>query len=117
MLSGMQQLVRHTRVQKIVGDVIRLNATGVRLGDMAEDAFDDVDACMLREPQLESLRLIKNFVDRDCAFPDRDQARELFTKVIGLYKNWNYSPPGSPEFQKYKTEIEQAARQQAFGGP
>ena len=66
---------------------------------------------------MESLRLIKALVDRDYAFPDRDQAREFFTRVIGLYKNWNYSPPGSPEYQKYKTEIEQAAQQQVAGGP
>lgn len=31
----------------------------------------------------------------------------------GLYKNWNYRPPGSPEYQKYKAEIEQAAQQPA----
>jgi hypothetical protein len=30
--------------------------------------------------------------------------------VIGLYKNWNYSRPGSLEYQEYKSEIEQATR-------
>jgi V/A-type H+-transporting ATPase subunit A len=83
--------------------------------DMAylqQDAFDDTDACMPRERQLESLRLIKRLIDRDYAFPDRDQAREFFTRVIGLYKNWNYSPPESPEYAKYKHEIEEAAQQQ-----
>lgn len=82
--------------------------------DMAflqQDAFDDVDACMPRERQLESLRLIKSLVDRDYDFKSRDEAREFFTKVIGLYKNWNYSPPESPEYGKYKSEIERAAQQ------
>ncbi len=36
MIEGMQQLVRYTRIQEIVGDVIRLQASGVALGDMAE---------------------------------------------------------------------------------
>jgi hypothetical protein len=58
-----QSLIRYTRVQEIVGDVIRLYASGVALGD----------------------------------------------------KNWNYSPPGSAEYQKYKSEIELAAAQQASG--
>lgn len=82
--------------------------------DMAflqQDAFDEVDACMPRERQLESLRLIKRLIDRDYMFKSRDEARDFFTKVIGLYKNWNYSPPGSADYQKYFSEIEQAAQQ------
>lgn len=80
-----------------------------RLLDMAylqQDAFDDVDACMPRERQLESLRLIKSLVDREYTFKDRDDVRNFFTKLIGLYKNWNYSATGSPEYQKYKRDIE-----------
>ncbi len=42
-------------------------------------------------------------------------AREFFTRVIGLYANWNYSPPESPDYQKYKQEIEQAVQQQVAG--
>ncbi len=102
-----------------MGDVIRPNATGVRLWDMAylqQDAFDEVDACMPRERQLESLRLIMSVIDREYPFKDRDEAREFFTRVIGLYKNWNYSPPESPDYQKYKTEIEQAVQRQVAVG-
>ncbi len=83
--------------------------------DMAflqQDAFDAIDACMPRERQLESLRLIIRLVDLDYGFLNRDDAREFFTKIIGLYKNWNYSSPGSPDFQKYKGEIEQMADRQ-----
>jgi hypothetical protein len=88
------------------------------LVDMAylqQDAFDEVDACMPRERQLESLNLIKSLIDRDYNFKNRDEAREFFTKVIGLYKNWNYSTPGSPDYDKYMREIEQAAQQQVAG--
>ncbi|WP_081614115.1 V-type ATP synthase subunit A [Novipirellula maiorica] len=83
------------------------------LVDMAylqQDAFDDVDAFMPRERQLESLKLLQSLVDRDYDFETRDEAREFFTRVIGLYKNWNYSPPDSVDYQKYKTEIEAATR-------
>lgn len=82
--------------------------------DMAylqQDAFDEVDACMPRDRQLESLRLMKKLIDREYSFTDRDEARDFFTRLIGLYKNWNYSPAGSPDYEKYKHEIEQAAQQ------
>jgi V/A-type H+-transporting ATPase subunit A len=88
------------------------------LVDMAylqQDAFDEVDACMPRERQLESLRLLKSLIERDYGFENRDEARAFFTKVIGLYKNWNYSPQGSPEYVRYKTEIERAAQQRRDG--
>ena len=81
--------------------------------DMAylqQDAFDETDACMPRERQLKSLRLIMRLIDREYDFQDRDEVRQFFTKVIGLYKNWNYSPPESPDYQKYKQEIEDAAQ-------
>lgn len=77
--------------------------------DMAylqQDAFDETDACMPRERQRESLRLIKKLIDRNYSFQDRDQIHEFFTKMIGLFKNWNYSPPESPDYEKYKREIE-----------
>ncbi len=86
--------------------------------DMAylqQDAFDEIDSCMPRARQLESLRLIKSLIDRQYGFKDRDQAREFFTKVIGLYKNWNYSPPGSPDYEEYKRKIEDVADRQVSG--
>ncbi|MCR9117866.1 MAG: V-type ATP synthase subunit A [bacterium] len=84
--------------------------------DMAflqQDAFDEVDACMPRVRQLESLRLLKGVIDREYDFANRDEARALFTKIMGLYKNWNYSQPDSPEYEKYKSAIELAAQQTA----
>jgi len=80
--------------------------------DMAflqQDAFDDVDAFMPRERQLESLNTLKRIIDREYDFKNRDEARAFFTKIMGLYKNWNYSPPDSADYDKYKREIERTA--------
>jgi V/A-type H+/Na+-transporting ATPase subunit A len=66
--------------------------------------------CITRERQLESLRLLTSLIDHDYDFQNRDDAREFFTKLIGLYKNWNYSPPGSPDYQRYKREIDASTR-------
>jgi len=79
------------------------------LVDMAylqQDAFDPVDACAPRERQLESFRLLKRIVDARYDFPDKETARDFFVKLTALYKNWNYSPPESPEYRRYRKEIE-----------
>ena len=47
-------------------------------------------------------------------FKVRDKARKFFTRLIDLYKNWNYCPPGFPEYEKYKHDIEVTAEQQAI---
>jgi V/A-type H+-transporting ATPase subunit A len=73
---------------------------------LQQDAFDEVDARMSRERQKDSFRLLKSLIDGEYRFKDKDEARAFFTQLTGLYKNWNYSPPNSAEFGKYRTEIE-----------
>jgi len=85
------------------------------LVDMAflqQDAFDQVDACMPRSRQLESLKMIKRLTSREYGFTNRDDVREFFTKVIGLYKNWNYSASDSADYAKYQQAIEAAIQEQ-----
>ncbi|WP_149494913.1 V-type ATP synthase subunit A [Roseiconus lacunae] len=80
------------------------------LVDMAylqQDAFDEVDAFMPRDRQLESLRLLKSIVYQNYDFKSRDEARDYFTKVTGTYKNWNYSASGTPDYERLKSEIEE----------
>jgi vacuolar-type H+-ATPase catalytic subunit A/Vma1 len=77
----MQQLVRYTRVQEIVGDVIRLSARGVRLGDI---------------------------ICNTSSMPVAAREASIYMGITLA----EYS-----EYQKYKQEIEQAAQQQAVGGP
>ena len=64
---------------------------------------------MSRERQKESFSLLMNMVDSDYTFEGKDEARDFFTRLTGLYKNWNYSAPETPEFGRYKQEIEQLA--------
>lgn len=48
MFPELQQLVRYTRIRDIVGDVIRLQARGVALGDMAEVTNVDGEISLAR---------------------------------------------------------------------
>ncbi len=77
---------------------------------LQQDAFDDVDVSMSRERQLESFQLLKGLIDRDYRFKDKDEAHDFFTRLTGLYKNLNYSPKESPEYQRYVNEIEALAQ-------
>ncbi|TWT58223.1 V-type ATP synthase alpha chain [Thalassoglobus neptunius] len=84
--------------------------------DMAflqQDAFDEVDARMPRLRQKQSLELLKMIIDHEDHFQDRNEIRDFYTTLIGLFKNWNYSPPESPDFEKYLKEIQDAFQQTA----
>ncbi len=76
---------------------------------LQQDAFDSVDASMPRERQVESFRFLRELIDADYDFETRDQARDFFTQLTSLYKNWNYSAPDSPDYQRYRSEIETLA--------
>jgi hypothetical protein len=39
----------------------------------------------------------------------------MFTQITGLYKNLNYSPSDSQEYQRYWKEIEDLAAKYAVG--
>ena len=89
--------------------VIWQKATLLDMVYLQQDAFDDVDVSMPRERQLESFQLLKGLIQRDYRFHDKDEARDFFTRITGLYKNFNYSPRESPEYGRYRKEIEDLA--------
>ncbi|MDH4042708.1 MAG: V-type ATP synthase subunit A, partial [Gammaproteobacteria bacterium] len=72
---------------------------------LQQDAFDQVDASMSRQRQAESFRFLKGLIDNNYDFTDREGAREFFTRITSLYKNWNYSAPGTAGYERYRDEI------------
>lgn len=72
---------------------------------LQQDAFDAVDAAMPRARQKDSFILLRDIIAREYTFETKDEARDFFTKLAGLYKNLNYSPSGSPEYQSYYDQI------------
>jgi len=72
---------------------------------LQQDAYDQVDASTPLERQKRSFELVKEVVEGDYAIEDRDEARDFFTRLIGLYKNLNYSPDDSAEYARYLREI------------
>jgi V/A-type H+-transporting ATPase subunit A len=72
---------------------------------LQQDAFDAVDASMKRERQLRSFNLVRDIIAQSYNFTDKEKARDFFTHLTGLYKNYNYSQDGSSDFEKYENEI------------
>jgi len=72
---------------------------------LQQDAFDDVDSSMSRDRQLHSFYFVKEIIDRDYKFDDKEKAREFFTRLTGLYKNYNYTADDTPQYQDYEKQI------------
>ncbi|MBW1785521.1 MAG: V-type ATP synthase subunit A [Deltaproteobacteria bacterium] len=83
---------------------------------LQQDAFDDVDVSMPLERQKESLGLLKAIIEKDYGFEDKDEAMNFFTRITGLYKNFNYSPTDSQAYLKYRREIEALVAEHSVGG-
>ena len=80
-------------------------ATIVDMVFLQQDAFDDVDVTVSSERQQESFALMKKLIIQDYKFKDKDECQEFFTKITGLFKNFNYSPIDAPAYKNYKQEI------------
>jgi len=72
---------------------------------LQQDAFDEVDSSMSRDRQLHSFYFVKEIIDRDYKFDDKEKAREFFTRLTGLYKNYNYTAEDTPQYQDYEKQI------------
>ena len=95
--------------------IVWQKATLLDMVFLQQDAFDEVDASMSMERQQKSFQLLKGIIEADYRFTDKDAAREFFTRITGAYKNLNYSPEDSQEYQQYQKEIEDLAGEYSIG--
>jgi V/A-type H+-transporting ATPase subunit A len=72
---------------------------------LQQDAFDSVDASAPLSRQKSSFKTIYQLTTRDYYFVDKNAARDYFTRLTGLFKNYNYAASDSPEHDKYLKEI------------
>ncbi len=73
---------------------------------LQQDAFDAVDVSVPTERQKESLLLVRRLIEREYPFADKDQVRDYFTRLTGLFKNLNYSARDSDDYGKFLAQIE-----------
>ncbi len=73
---------------------------------LQQDAFDPVDAsCSLKRQQL-SFNKIYGLVNQDYRFDDKAQIQSYFTRLTGMFKNFNYAGEGLPEYSRLLKEID-----------
>ena len=48
-------------------------------------------------------------MEQEFAFETTEETREVFTRMTGLYKNWNYAPRESPQYESLQAEIRELA--------
>ncbi|MEW4490222.1 V-type ATP synthase subunit B [Thalassoglobus sp. JC818] len=87
MTESVQQLVRYTRILEIVGDVIRLRASGVALGDIAEVQNTDGEASMARV-----IGLDRNIVSLQVFAGGKGLSTDAVVRFLGKPLDVVYSP-------------------------
>ncbi|CAM2070506.1 V-type ATP synthase alpha chain [Sulfidibacter corallicola] len=80
-------------------------ATFVDMVYLQQDAFDDVDASSSLARQKVTFAMVAEVVAHEPNLADKDAVRKLFTRLTGLFKNFNYAAETSPDFKRYRAEI------------
>ena len=73
---------------------------------LQQDAFDAVDATVPLARQKLSFDKVYRIVKQDYAFADKTQARDFFTRLTGLFRNFNYASPDSPDYAPLLRQID-----------
>ena len=73
---------------------------------LQQDAFDPVDVSSPLDRQQQLFALIGYVVSREYRFPDREAARAYFTRLAGLFKDFNCAELDSPDFKHWLDEIQ-----------
>jgi V/A-type H+-transporting ATPase subunit A len=86
-------------------------ATFLDMVYLQQDAFDAVDVSVSTARQQESFLLVRRLLHREYNFADKEQAREYFTRLTGLYKNLNYAEHKSAQYAELARQIEELEQQ------
>jgi V/A-type H+-transporting ATPase subunit A len=72
---------------------------------LQQDAFDKVDASVSLDRQKHSFNKVYELVSRSYVFDDKKMARAYFVKLTGLFKNFNYAPANTQEYENLLQQI------------
>jgi len=76
---------------------------------LQQDSFDPVDAAVTMERQKMAFNRVYDLVTRDYRFDNKEQARDYFTRLTGLFKNFNYAREDSPDYKSLLQQIDTLA--------
>jgi V/A-type H+-transporting ATPase subunit A len=78
---------------------------------LQQDAFDEIDASTSIERQQFAFARVYDLVTRSYHFADKREVRDYFTRLTGLFKNFNYAAENSPDYGRLIREIDELAEQ------
>ena len=84
---------------------------------LQQDGFDSVDAAVPIERQKEAFRMIRHVAERDYHFKNKEQARDFFTRLTGLFKNLNYAKQDSGDYADLVSQIDDLEKHYYEGTP
>ena len=76
---------------------------------LQQDAFDAVDSSCTLERQKLSFNKVYTLVNQEYNFSDKEQIHDYFTRLTGLFKNFNYAGENLPEYSDLLNKIDQLA--------
>ncbi|MBS3952780.1 MAG: V-type ATP synthase subunit A [Methylomicrobium sp.] len=78
---------------------------------LQQDAFDKVDVSVPLDRQKAVFNLIYTLISYPYHFSDQEQVRSYFTRLTGLFKNLNYAPWQSKEYDQLMAKIDLLANE------
>jgi V/A-type H+/Na+-transporting ATPase subunit A len=110
--DGVQQMMQVTGEEGITTEdyVVYQKALFLDMVYLQQDAFDEVDATVPMERQKLTFDRVRDIVEQERSFPDKTAVRQYFNKLTGLFKNFHYAAPESPDYQRLLAEIDALAR-------
>jgi V/A-type H+-transporting ATPase subunit A len=76
---------------------------------LQQDSFDPVDSAVTMERQKLAFNRVYDLVTRDYRFDSKQQVRDYFTRLTGLFKNFNYAREDSPDYKSMLRQIDDLA--------
>ncbi len=74
---------------------------------LQQNAFDEVDAATPKDRQQFVFDKILEVMDLEFDFDSKEQARSTLVYIQDLFRNWNYAPPESEEYNKILAQIDE----------
>lgn len=73
---------------------------------LQQDAFDKVDASVSIDRQQLTFKRVYDIATGSLTFEDKASARDHFTKLTGLFKNFHYAADDTPDYVRLLQEID-----------
>lgn len=78
---------------------------------LQQDAFDEVDASTPIDRQQFTFTKVYDLVTRSYNFTTKDEVRDYFIRLTGLFRNFNYAAENSPDYGRLISSIDKLAEQ------